>query len=278
MAAILSEDGVESSCGFPRGRTPTEAILAVGSGENSSLQVHGIGECGAVPVPIEDDRLRTLVVCRSWPPRFDTEELGLLRAMARVLTMSLRTTRALEAERELRSRSERQTAENTHLLTVLREREELLARLSRIQKSIASRIALEEVLDTIVAGAAELLQDEVVGLRLVKQDDPRGWEMVASRGVSDEMIERDPGGPGRRGLRRARDRRGQADRDRGLHRGLRTLPAFVDDGVRAAMAAPVRERGEVVGSLVVATHATAGSTRRPSGRSCSPSPSTRASR
>jgi diguanylate cyclase (GGDEF)-like protein len=34
-----------------------------------------------------------------------------------------------------------------------------------------------------------------------------------------------------------------------------TMAAFVEDGVRAAMAAPVRERGDVVGSLVVATHA-----------------------
>ncbi len=256
VAAILSEDGVESSCGFPRGRTPTEAILAVGSGESSSLQVHGIGECGAVPVPIEDDRLRTLVVCRSWPPRFDTEELGLLRAMARVLTMSLRTTRALEAERELRSRSERQTAENTHLLTVLREREELLARLSRIQKSIASRIALEEVLDTIVAGAAELLQDEVVGLRLVKQDDPSGWEMVASRGVSDEMIEQTREGLVGEGCGGRAIAEGKLIVIEDYTEDSRTLPAFVDDGVRAAMAAPVRERGEVVGSLVVATHAT----------------------
>src|SRR5262245_54828289 len=83
VAAITSAAGVEASCGFPQGRTPTETLLAIAAGDQSSVKVHGIGECGAVAVPIEDERLRTLVVCRSWPPRFDTEELGLLRAMGR---------------------------------------------------------------------------------------------------------------------------------------------------------------------------------------------------
>ena len=255
VAAIVSGSGVEASCGYPQGRTPAEAILEVASGERSSILVGGIGECGAVAVPIDDERLRTLIVGRSWPPRFDTEELGLLRAMARVLAMSLKTTRALAAERDMRARSERQSAENAHLLSVLREREELLARLSRIQKSIASRIALEQVLDTIVAGAAELLQDEVVGLRLVDAEDPQKWEMVATRGVPDEMLEETRTGRVGEGCGGRAIAEGKLVVVEDYEHEQGTLPAFVDDGVRSAMAAPVRERGEVVGSLVVATHA-----------------------
>ena len=131
VAAVVSETGIEASCGFPKGRTPTEQVLQIARGARDTIELDGIGECGALAVPIEDDRLKTLVVGRSREEGFDTEELGLLRAMSRVLAMSLRTTRALGAERSLRARSERQSAENAHLLTILREREELLARLSR---------------------------------------------------------------------------------------------------------------------------------------------------
>ena len=255
VAAVVSETGVEASCGFPKGRTPTEQLLQLAAGERDAIEVDGIGECGAVAVPIEDDRLKTLVVGRSGASGFDTEELGLLRAMSRVLAMSLRTTRALGAERSLRARSERQTAENAHLLTILREREELLARLSRIQKSIVSRNALEDVLDTIVSGAAELLQDEVVGLRLVKEDDPRRWEMVATRGVPDEMVDDTREGEVGEGCGGRAIAEGRLIVIEDYEHEEGTVRAFVDDGVRAAMGAPVRERGDVVGSLVVATHA-----------------------
>jgi len=255
IAAISSDSGIEASCGFPQGRTPTDALLDVVTGERKEVAVDGIGSCGTVAVPIEDDRLRSLLVGRSWPPRFDTEELGLLRAMARVLTMSLRTTRALEAERELRERSERQAAENAHLLTVLREREELLARLSRIQKSIVRRTALEDVLETIVGGATELLQDEVVCLRLLKADDPGRWEMVASRGVPADLLEDTREGEVGEGCGGRAIAEGKLIVIEDYEHEGGMLSQFVDDGVRSAMAAPVRERGEVVGSLVVATHA-----------------------
>jgi diguanylate cyclase (GGDEF)-like protein len=254
VAAVTSASGVEASCGFPMGRVPTDAVLEVADGARKTLDVHGIGPCESFAVPIEDERLHCLVVGRAGST-LDTEELGLLRAMARVLTMSLRTIRALEAERTLRARSEHQQAENVRLLTILREREELLARLSRIQKSIVSRNALEDVIDTIVSGAAELLQDEVVGLRLLKEDDPTQWEMVATRGVPETMLDATREGLVGEGCGGRAIAEGRLIVVEDYEHDGSSLSAFIDDGVRAAMAAPVRERGEVVGSLVVATHA-----------------------
>jgi hypothetical protein len=254
VAAIVSDSGVEAACGFPRGRTPADQVLEVAAGERNTIGLDGMGDCAAVAVPIDDERLRTLVVGRSGESGFDHEELGLLRAMSRVLAMSLRTTRALNAERSLRARSERQSTENAHLLSILREREELLARLSRIQKSIVSRNALEDVLDTIVSGAAELLQDEVVGLRLVKEDDPRRWEMVATRGVPDEMLAATREGEVGEGCGGRAIAEGKLIVIEDYENEAGTLPAFVND-------------------VATLAHRGAG-TRRPSARSCLPSRST----
>src|SRR6188472_2733165 len=57
-------------------------------------------------------------------------------------------------------------------LEVLRVRQQLLERLSRIQRSILHGAPLEEVFAAIAAGAAELLGDPVSGLRLVDEHDP----------------------------------------------------------------------------------------------------------
>jgi hypothetical protein len=78
--------------------------------------------------------------------------------------------------------------EHRRIREQLSERHVLAERLSRIQRKISSRVPLQDVLDAITAGAAELLRDEVVGLRLVDEDDPGWMVMVSSIGVleSDE--------------------------------------------------------------------------------------------
>ena len=108
--------------------------------------------------------------------------------MARALALALRMQRLLDNERALRSRSERQTEENERLLATLRERQMLLERLSRIQRSIVSHAGLDEVLDRIVNGAAELLGDEVVGLRLIDNDKPGEMVLVASAGNDSDDL------------------------------------------------------------------------------------------
>ena len=116
------------------------------------LAVPGAGECEAVSVPLEDDRPLHLVVARRADEPFQTEELGLLRGMGRVLTLGLRNLRLLENERALRSGSERQASENARLLGALRERQVLLERLAQLQRGIVDRLPVHEVLEAARRG------------------------------------------------------------------------------------------------------------------------------
>ena len=158
--------------------------------------------------------------------------------------------RAAEALAAMR---ERRAAEN-ELLVILRERQQLLERLSRIQRKIVTRSALKEVLDAIVWGARELLGDEMVGLQLIDVADPSRTQVVASTGVPPEHLDeaghgRVGEGAGGRAIVEERLVVIEGDQDSGSSKRK-----FVRDGVVTAMAAPVREHDNIVGSLVAATH------------------------
>jgi diguanylate cyclase (GGDEF)-like protein len=229
-------------------------VAAIGEGADE-LEAESVGALQpCLAVPIEDERLSSLVVVRGSGHEFNEEERNLARGMARALGLSVRLLRVVEAEQRLRALSERQRAENDELLASLEERRRLVERLSKIQGSIVRRRDLSEVLDAIVAGALDLLGDDTVALRLIDPDDPKQLIMVASAGVDSELVRaqyRTPVGLGAGG-------RAVSERELVLVEDYqgddRALAAFAGDGIRAALAAPVREGGEIVGSLVVATH------------------------
>jgi diguanylate cyclase (GGDEF)-like protein len=139
------------------------------------------------------------------------------------------------------------------VVDALEARSGLLERLSKIQQSITRRAQLQETLDAIVAGAAELLGEPIAGLRLLDPDDPTMLEVVSSLGLSPEnlqMIERSPVGAGVAGRAVAEERLVVIEDYQeafGMIEGLRR------GGTHAAIAAPVREQGRVAGSLVVAS-------------------------
>ncbi|HYU60707.1 MAG TPA: EAL domain-containing protein [Solirubrobacterales bacterium] len=252
VSAIVSPRGIAASIGFAAGAVPDAALRAVAELGRRELDVPGVGTCAAIAVQITDAALGTLVVARH-RGALSPEEVDLLRAMTRVLGATVRMLRLLDDERGMRERSERQSEENARVLDTLRERQMLLERLARIQRSIVTRTALDEVLDRIVTGASELLGDEVVTLRLIETDTPEQMVLVASAGVEPEL---------RRSERRRRVGEGVAGQ--AVSEGRLVVienydtspaadPAFASSGVRAAMAAPVRERGEIVGSLMVGT-------------------------
>jgi diguanylate cyclase (GGDEF)-like protein len=255
IGAVIGTDGeVVVAAGFGINEVPLEAIERVCRGETDCLEVPGIGTCQVLATPIGDERLGLLVLGRDPELAFSSEERNLVRGMARMLAQAVHLLRVVEAERNLRELSEQQGAENARLVESLAERQRLLERLSKIQSSIVSRRELEEVLDAIVAGAQELLGDETVGLRLIDQDDPQQLIMVASAGIRPEIVRdmhRSPLGLGAGG-RAAAEGRLIVIEDYAADE--KNLTAFAADGIRAALAAPVHERGEVVGSLVVATH------------------------
>ena len=124
----------------------------------------GVGDCATVTVPV--DEATALLVARSGDP-FTSEELLLLRGMGRVLAQALRMLRAL---------------------AVLQERQTLLERLFRIQRSISHRLPIGEVLDSITQGAAELLGDDAATLRILDEDDPTCTVLLSNHGLDPAVV------------------------------------------------------------------------------------------
>jgi diguanylate cyclase (GGDEF)-like protein len=116
-------------------------------------------------------------------------------------------------------------------------RQRLLERLSALQRMIVRRAEPRDVLHAVVAGTAELVGGDVVSLRLVDANDAGVAVLLASFGLDGDVAARTERMPASAGLG------GRAiDEDR----------LIVSDP--GAMAAPVREEGRVIGSIVVASH------------------------
>ena len=253
VAAIVRGGRVVSSVGFPHGRVPVDELCRAAGGEVHAVDVPGAGPCTVIAVAFEDDCPAFLLLARSGEG-FAPQETALVRAMARVLSLTLRMLRTLDAERSSREKSERQAEENAQLLSSLQERQTLLERLFRIQRSISHRAPIEEVLDAITEGAAELLGDDVVGLRLIDPEDRGMLTLVSSRGMDDELtrsLARSAVDEGVGGLV-ITARRLVVTHDYAAL--VQPLEPLVADGLKAAMGAPVFQDGEPIGSLVVASY------------------------
>lgn len=143
---------------------------------------------------------------------------------------------------------------SSQVMRELLERNGLLRKLTKIQRSISHRAPLQEVLDAITAGAADLMGDEVAGLRLIDPDDPDWMIVRSSVGLTDEMVaqlQRTRVGEGAGGLALKENRLVIVE---DYDRSDQPVQVLAKAGLQAAMAAPVYEYGELVGSLVVATY------------------------
>jgi len=244
---------VRASVGFALGVVPGEEILALGSDwQERAVTLPGLGAGRATVAAVEDGGW--LLVVRVSAEAFEPHEVNLLRAMARVLSQTLRMLRALADERALRARVERESEERAALVTLLTERQRLLERLGRIQRSISHRAPLQEVLDAITQGAHELLGDQVCGLRLIDHEQPDEFWLASHCGITDDELEqagRGPVGQGAGGRAIAENRLVIID---DYTRERNAVPVFQAHRMTTAMAAPVHENGRVVGSLVVASY------------------------
>jgi diguanylate cyclase (GGDEF)-like protein len=253
VSAVVAHGAVINMIGFPRGKVPVPALLAAAEEGIHLLRLPGVGELRSMTVPIEEVEGH-LIVARSGLDRFQPEEIGLLRAMGRSLSMTLRTLRMLDQERTLRAEGEVRAQENLRLLAMLQERQIALERLAKIQASISRRAPLPEVLEAVVEGAHELLGDEVVGLRLVDHDDPGFMTMVSSVGVSHAVLAaalRTPVAKGAGGRAIVEDRVVVVSDYQNTDVAIEE---FVGDRLQCALAAPIHEDGRAVGSITVATH------------------------
>ena len=255
VAAVVQGNQVLASVGFPR-HHPTDQLLAAAWGGASTVDVPGAGRCQALVtrVDVESGENTVLLMGRSGPDSFSQPEVGLVHAMGRVLGLTLRLLRLLQGERDLRAHSEEQAFERARLLQSLEERQALLERLFKIQHSISHRAPIHTVLDAITAGASELVNSSIVGLRLIDTERPDFMELVSSVGIDAplaEAIRRSPVTMGAGGRAISLDRLVVFD---SYSSEPDSLQAFVAAGLQAAMAAPVHRDGRVVGSLVVASY------------------------
>jgi diguanylate cyclase (GGDEF)-like protein len=232
VAAFVSTDGVLSAIGFPRDQLPTELLCQLAEEGCGTAEVPGLGSCTTLVVPYDGVDGGKLLVARAGVEPFAQVERNLLRGMCKVLTLSSRA-----------------------LVTIasLRERQTLLERLTRIQRSISLRAPLNEVLEAIVAGAGDLLGDDVVGLRRIDPEDPDFMEMLCSAGIEPDvahMMRRSRVGEGAGGRAIAEGHLVIVDR---YTESPAAIEGFAAMGLQTAMAAPVHEDGHIVGSLVVAS-------------------------
>jgi diguanylate cyclase (GGDEF)-like protein len=229
VAAVVRHGDVAASVGFRAGRTPVAELVAAVAGAAPVLTVPGAGDCSVATAPIDDTT--TLLLARSGGP-FASDETLLLRGMARVLAQALRMLRTL---------------------AVLQERQMLLERLFRIQRSISHRLPIGDVLDSITDGAAELLGDESATLRIRDERDPNRTILLSATGLDAGVIGAVQRSPLDQGLSGQAILHGRLVIASDYADSPYSHPELVEAGIRSAMAAPVSRNGEVVGSLLVAS-------------------------
>ncbi len=226
VGVAIRDGAVLTAVGFPRGKVPEADLVALARDAPEQADCLGVGPCSLALAEVEGWRDGGILLARAGDDGFSVQERSLLRAMTRVLGLTLEMV----------------------------ERQRLLAQLSRIQRSISHRAPLQEVLDSVTAGAAELLGVEVVGLRLLDPDDPSFAILASSSGMDEEMVAE---------VYRIRAHEGVAGRAAQENRLITvddykeepgSLKAFAERDLRTAMAAPVHEDGRVAGSLVVASY------------------------
>lgn len=251
VAALLRSGEPVATVGFGPSRPPSGELGRIGDSRPAVIHVEGVGECHAIAASLEEEPIR-LVVGRAGEA-FDRTEIDLLRGMVRVLWLGLRTLRLLVGERAARVQSDRHAGENERLLAALRQRQALLERLSRLQRAIVDRQPSHEILTSVVEGLHEIVGAELVGLRLRDHDDHTHTILVASIGSDDEVLasqRRAAAGEGLGG--RSMSERGLVVADAVSGSGQAGLVAdFAAEGARAAIAAPLWERGEIAGSLAI---------------------------
>jgi two-component system cell cycle sensor histidine kinase/response regulator CckA len=253
VAALLRRGEIYVSIGLPGNPALERALAGVAEGRTTTLLAPGLGVCPALAIGVEDDTPASLVLARSTGGGFAVEELHLARGMARVLGLSLRLFRLAADERRHRHDAEVQSELNQRLLESLQERQELLERLSRIQRSIGHGAGRDDVLCAICQGARELLGDELAGVRLVAADDPSMLELVevTGRDADESRGERSPVGQGIGGRAMAEGRLVVTEE---YQRDPAALAGFKERGIEACMAAPLHEQGRIIGSLVVGSY------------------------
>jgi diguanylate cyclase (GGDEF)-like protein len=129
IGLVLRGTDPVANVGFPGGRVDPDVAAAVVE-RTATAVIPGLGPCRLLHVEFDDGPGSRLAFARAGNDPYGKEEVALVGGMARMLALTIRNLRLLEAERALREKSERQTREALHdSLTGLPNRALLLDRL-----------------------------------------------------------------------------------------------------------------------------------------------------
>jgi diguanylate cyclase (GGDEF)-like protein len=232
VAALIRDGRVVCTASTSNGPGPDVDLILAAAETGGTVRVPGVGTCATTTVGREDAASPRLLVGRTTDP-FSPDEVELLRSMLGALRVA---------------------GDNLQTLSGLRERQQLLERLSVIQRSIAHRAELDKIFGAITTGLATLLDEDISVIRMIDLDSPSEHVLVASHGLPPDevaILRRLPltQGPSGRAMR---------DNDLVVIEDFELEPPDVRSGARAmgvtaAMAAPLREGEAIVGSLIVAS-------------------------
>jgi len=168
VAALVRDGQVLASIAFradDAGGGAQAVLAALGAG---TLLVAGVGVCPVLSAAVGGEPAGQLVLARAGGA-FSVQETSLIRGMGRVLSLAI---------------------SQLELVAELRSRQELLEQLGVVQRALARRAPLRDVLDAITSGARDLLDADLVVLRLLDAEDPQHTELVSAQGLSDVRVHR----------------------------------------------------------------------------------------
>jgi diguanylate cyclase (GGDEF)-like protein len=168
VGVIVEGGAVLASTGFLRGQVSPAFTQAIAE-RSEEVSLPGIGVCCLLSSRLGVQSAVDVVIARVGAGPFGRDDIRLVHAAARSLTLTLHLFRALSAERATRGD--------------LQRRQALLERLASIQRAITRRLPLGEVLDAVTRGAADLLGTEVAAVRLLDPDTPSEMIMMSHVGL-----------------------------------------------------------------------------------------------
>jgi diguanylate cyclase (GGDEF)-like protein len=246
IAVLMIDDGVVAAYGIAPGDVPAYAIGEVVAGRRTRFEADGRPHAATVAV-IGGEPAGLLVLGRDGAA-FTAEEICLLRGLARVLELSLRTLQTTESE-------QRYARENDRLLDFLHQRQRLFEQLTDVQRAIARRAPQDEIFAAVTSDVRALLDVDMCTLNLLDRSDPTRAGISASSGVPAETVALMqhlplPSG-GVSGLAILGDELVMVSDY--AHSPI-AMPSMSARQLQSVMATPVHENGVVVGSLTVGTY------------------------
>ncbi|MEV6850014.1 sensor domain-containing diguanylate cyclase [Actinoplanes sp. NPDC051411] len=222
IGAVVLDGTVVQAVGLPRGSTGYDALAAVSPGAGQTLDLSAVGLCHVGSAHLGAAGEGILVLARR-EQAFSVAERNLIRGMARVLGLTLRMLRTLDAERR---------------------RQRVMQHLYTLQRAISRRVPLPDVLGMTVAAALDVLANGTgrIQLWLIDAHDTGSAVLACQAGELLQHVE----GESRISIADDELSAGAIRADR-----VHELDARADGRPGWSMAAPVHEHGRTVGVLTV---------------------------